>query len=500
MSAARSMFRFCCRRAGVCLALLLTACANVPEYQRPPLPVPAQWSADSGKGAAGLANARSADAARMAWQSYFKDPRLQSLIATALLNNRDLQIASARVLEARAQYGLAKADRLPTVMAFGKADYEGIPGTLNTGALTSQRFDANVASMSYELDFWGRVARLTEAAKASYFATEEAQRAAQLGLVAEVASTYYSVIQFDELIRLAERTLVSREQTHELIRRGRDLGGAYDFELRQAQGLLESAQVNLEGLRHQRQVSVNQLQFLLGASPTDLPGGQSLFEQALELDVAPGLPADVLLYRPDVIAAEERLVAAHANIQAARAAFLPKVALTATLGLASTGLGTLFSNGAWAFQPIISMPLFDAGRTAAGVDIAEARKVVAVAEYERTLQQAFREVADQLSARAAMAKQIRSAALNVEAQERRLEIANARNQAGLASFLEVLDAERDVTTARQTHVQIRRAQLEAATLLYKALGGGNQVASGAEPRAGQQNAPVSATSNQDPHG
>jgi multidrug efflux system outer membrane protein len=449
-------------------ACLLVACADAPKYERPALPVPAVWSVNTD--ASAPANALRG----LAWQVYFTDPRLRSLIALALENNRDLKIAAARVLEARAQYGIAKADRLPSLSAFGKADYEGIPASLNTGALTSQRVDANVSSISYEVDFWGRIASLTEAAKASFFATEEAQRSVQLGLIADVANTYYAVVQFDELVRLAEITVASRAQTHELMGRGKDLGGAYDFEFRQTQGLLESARVNLEGLKHQRQIAVNQLQFLVGATPQDLPEGQSLFEQGLELDIAPGLPADVLLYRPDVIAAEERLMAAHANIHAARAAFLPKVALTATLGLASTGLGTLFANGAWAFQPILSMPLFDGGRTAAGVDIAQARKVIAVAEYERIIQQAFREVADQLSARAAMANQLKSALLNVQAQERRLEIATARNQAGLASFLEVLDAERDVTTARQTMVQIRKAQLESATLLYKALGGGTQ--------------------------
>ena len=448
--------------------LLLSACTPLAEFHRPEPPVPLAWP---GAENAGLTKR---DAVKIHWRTFFIDPALQALIAAALENNRDLRIAAARVQEARAQYGIAKADLGPSFNLLGTGNFSRTPGDLSGSgsAVTSQRYDLSMAAVSFELDFWGRLAGLTDAARLSYLATEESRRAVYISLVADVASAYFTLLQMNELTVLARSTVELHEQSLALILKGRDLGATYDFEFEQARGLFESARASLDNIEHQRTVTANRLNFLIGNATVALPEGGSLEAQGLDSDLAPGLPAEVLLARPDVMAAEQRLIAAHANIGAARAAFLPKVLLTASLGAASQGLLGLFTGGAWSFQPVISMPLFDGGRIAAGVDVAEARKVIAVAEYEKTIQLAFREVADLLSSRVSLARQMRSATANTAAQEKRLQIAQGRFGVGLVSYLEVLAGQRELLSAQQTEAQVRRAQLEATAQLYKALGGG----------------------------
>lgn len=424
------------------------ACSQTSELQRPSAPIPEVWpklESESGK----------VDASQTHWKAFFTDPRLQALIGAALEHSRDLRIAMARVEEARAQYGIARADRLPTV-GFGAEN------------------GLSVLSASYEIDFWGRVAGMGESARWSLLATEEARRAVHVSLVADVASAYFAVLQMDEVIALAATTVGLREESLALIRKGRDLGGTQEYEVQQAYALLQSAKSTLSSYEHQRNINQNKLNFLVGEVSDDLPPGRGLNEQSLDADLAPGIPSEVLLLRPDVIAAEQRLKAAHANIDIARTAFFPKILLSSGFGVASQSLTTLAGSGAWYFAPVISsLPLFDNGRTAAGVSLAEARKEIAVAEYERTIQLAFREVADSLSARASLTNQLRAAIANGNAQETRLHIAKARHQAGLVSYLEVLDGEREVLNAHQLSAQLRRAQLESSAQLYKALGGGD---------------------------
>jgi multidrug efflux system outer membrane protein len=455
------------KATGICLAVLLCACAQQTDYVRPAAPVPGRWPA-------AVEQDLAQESSKVHWKSYFADPRLQALIEIALKNNRDLRIAAARVEEARAQYGFARAERLPTVNLQGGATYTGTPPDLvNAGTPANyERYDVTVASVSYEVDFWGRLAGLTETARNNYLATEEAQRAFQLSLVADVANTYFSQVQLEELSRLANETLESRERSYQVVLKGRDGGVAQGFEADQALASLEIARSARDGIQHQWTVTTNRLNFLIGEVPDALPAGLGLQDQGLDAALAPGLPGDVLLLRPDVMAAERRLMAAHANIGAARAAFLPKILLTAGIGVASQGLDTLFKGAAWNFAPTLSAPLFDGGRLDASLDIAQARKVVAVAEYEKAIQAAFREVADLLSARASLARQMRSAQINEQAQARRLEAATARNQIGLSSYLDVLDGQRELLAAQQGTAQIRRAQLETASQLYKALGGG----------------------------
>ena len=452
-------------------AMLLAGCSQMPAFQRPMPPVPNVWP---GHVILDQGNLTKLDAAKTHWRSFFTDPQLQVLIAAALEHNRDLRIAIARVQEARAQYGIARADLSPSVSLLGSGNFARTPGDLSSSGApsTSERYDLSLAAVSFELDFWGRIAGLTEAARVSYLATEEARRSVYLSLVADVASAYFTLLQMNELTVLARATVDLHEQSLALIAKGRDLGGTYDFEYQQALGLLESSRASLDGVEHQSTVATNRINFLIGNTPLEIPVDGNLLGQSLDVELAPGLPADVLLVRPDVIAAEQRLLAAHANIGAARAAFLPKILLTASLGAASQGLVGLFAGGAWSFQPVISLPLFDGGRIAAAVDIAEARKVIAVAEYERSIQLAFREVADLLSSRISLARQWRASNANTKAQESRLRVAQGRYEAGLASYLEVLAGQRELIAAQQMGAQVRRAQLESIAQLYKALGGG----------------------------
>lgn len=413
-------------------------------------------------------------AAQTHWRAFFSDPQLQALIETALQNNRDLRIAAARVSEARAQYGVVRADQLPTVSLLGSGNDTRTPAELTGDGVKAngRRFDLSLSTVSYELDFWGRLANLSEAARASYLSTEEAQRAVQLSLISDIATSYFMLLHTKQLIDLTHATLDLREQSLALISKGKDLGSLDDYVFQQAEGAVETTRISLAEIEHQHTLAANRLNMLLGKVVDPLPESGSLEAQGLDTALPAGLPADVLLLRPDVMSAEQRLRAAHANIDAARAAFLPKVTLTATLGVASQGLFSLFSGGAWAFQPLLSLPIFDSGRTAANLDIVQARKVIAVAEYEKTIQQAFREVADLLSARASLARQLQASTANLKAQGRRLDIAQARFNAGMVGYLEVLDAQRDIVAAQQATAQVRRQQLESAAQLYKALGGG----------------------------
>ncbi len=455
----------------IILAAMLGGCTLMPNYERPSAPVPGAWP-DSVKLKA------TTEPAPGDWQHYFPDPRLQALIAAALENNRDLRIATARIAEARAQYGIQFADRFPNLNLTGTRNASLTPaGASVTGsAVQSQRYDVGVSLVSFELDFWGHVSSLNAFAKASYLATESAQRAFRLSLIADVANAYLSLLEMRERTQLTASTVRARAETKELVTRRREMGVSSELDFLQAEGAYQAALAELANLERQLAAAQNLLNQLLGQSMAeikDLPSGRSLAEQGISASLIAGLPAEVLLQRPDVLAAEQKLIAANANIGAARAAFFPRISLTGSAGTASSSLNGLFKSGsgAWNFMPSISMPLFDAGRTSANVDVAAARKVIAVAEYEKTIQQAFREVADLLNASDKLAEQLTAQAANSKVQKQRLRLVEARYQAGIANHLEVLDAQRDAFTAEQGEVQVRRAWLTAATQLYKALAG-----------------------------
>lgn len=446
----------------------LGGCSLAPTYQRPAAPVPAAWP-DSVKPAG------KTDAAMTDWKVYFPDPRLQALIAAALENNRDLRIATARISEARAQYGIVQADRLPNVSLNAQRTASLSPASTSiTGRpFQAQRYDVNVGLVSFELDFWGRVSSLNAAAKASYLATESAQRAFRLSLIADVANAYLSVLELGERSELASRTANGRSELHGLIGKRRDAGLSSDLDVLQAEGVYQAALADQATLQQQLAAAENLLQQLVGQMPVTLPAGRSLAQQDIRPEVMAGLPSEVLLQRPDVLAAEQRLIAANANIGAARAAFLPRISLTGAFGTASRAMSGLFAAGsdAWNFQPALTVPLFDAGRNSANLAVARARRDIAVAEYEKSIQLAFREVADLLNARDSLATQLAARQANARAQQQRLKLVEARYKAGIVSHLELLDAQRDDYAAVQSELQVRRALISAATQLYKALAG-----------------------------
>lgn len=455
---------------GIALILGLQGCAQTPDYQRPAAKLPEAWQARPG--ASGATNA-----AAIPWRSFFRDPRLQALVEGALAHNHDLKIALARVAETRAQFNITSADRLPTANLSGSRTKNKIPGAF-TGIdrpVTTERDELSITAVSFELDFWGRVAQLSEAAKASFLASESASRALRISLISEVANLYFTVLDLDERIAIVQASIASRKRNRDLVKRGQELGAAARSDFLLAEGSLHTAQGELANLENQRAAADHALTLLVGRLPADLPAGTPLAEQEVRQDLAPGIPSEVLYARPDVIAAENRLKEAHANVAAARAAFLPRILLTAGLGLASPTLARLFAPGTgnWLYQPTLSLPLFDGGRTAGASDVAEARRNSAIAEYEKTIQQAFREVADLLAARTSLAEQRQATEAALDAYRERLIVAEARFKSGSISYLEVLEAQKDLFAQQQLAVQVRRAQLTTAAQLYKALGGGD---------------------------
>lgn len=466
-SLSRRFHRFA---VGVC-ALVVVGCATGPDYERPAAPVPAT-----------IGDVGAVDEVTLPdWNVYFADKALQRLIAAALDSNRDLRTATARVEEARAQYGIQRADLFPSFNLNAEAASSRGPVTFPIAGQTqnlsvvTRRYSVNLGLLAYELDFWGRVRRLTEAALANYFATEQAQRAFRLSLIAEVANTYFTVRTLDERAEFARRTAQTRDEGLRVISRRLEAGVASRLDLLQAQSLLESARADAAALARQAANARNALAVLVGR-PLALPAptGAALDDLPLPPSLPPGLPSSVLLNRPDVLQAEQTLVAANANIGAARAAFFPRITLVGAFGVASNDVDDLFDGDrrAWSFVPSIAQPLFAGGRLSSSLDVAAARKVVAVAQYEKAIQQAFAEVANVLSDEALLAEQYAAQERLLARQTERLKLAEARYNAGLIGFLEVLDAQREQYAAQQALIDVKRARLAAAAQAYKALGGG----------------------------
>lgn len=459
--------------AAVLAAVLLAGCSLIPAYERPATPVPQTFGEEPPSPPAGLLPPEAASLPD--WRTYFTDPALHALIETALANNRDLRAALARVEEARALAGVARADRFPTLSGGASGSRSRTPADLtnNGSASTDSRYDVNLGVTAFELDFWGRVAALSDAARAQYLASGEAAQSFRVGLVGDVARTWYQLAALTEQSRLADDTLKTREESLGLIRRRFEVGLANDLDVLAAESLVETVRVQATELARQRAQTENALRLLIGTIEA-LPAAPVLSTLPPLSELAPGLPSDVLLRRPDVRAAEQRLIASNANIGAARAAFFPRIALTGEFGTASNALSGLFGAGsaAWLFQPVLSLPLFDAGRNQANLEVAQARKVQAIADYEKAIQQAFREVADALAARATYGTQLRAQEANLRTQEARLERVKARERAGIATYLEVLDASRDAFSAQQALVTSRLQLQDAQIALYKALGGG----------------------------
>lgn len=450
---------------GAAVMVLLASCSFIPAYERPAAPVPEHFDGVTETAVSPLSS----------WREYFSDPSFHVLIEAALNHNRDLKITLARVEEARALAGIARADRFPTLEAQASGNRSRTPADLSdTGqSLVASRYDAALGLTAFELDFWGRVAALSASARAQYLATDEAAKSFRIGLISDVANTWLQLTELAERVRLAAETLKTREEGLDITRKRQEAGLSTDLDVLAAESFAESLRAQWADLKRQRVQTENALRLLTGMA-VNLPAPTNLANQPVLAELSPGLPSVVLQQRPDVRAAEQQLIAANANVGAARAAFFPRIALTANLGTASKELSGLFDAGskAWLFNPVLTLPLFDAGRTRANVDVAEARKIQAVANYEKTVQQAFREVADVLAAGSTLGEQVAALEANWRAQQARFERVKAREQAGIANYLEVLDANRDVFNAEQTLASSRRQLLSARVTLFKSLGGG----------------------------
>jgi multidrug efflux system outer membrane protein len=466
------------------VALLLSACSMAPTYERPAAPVAEAYAFNPSGIAAKtgfdthLPGPGQKNATDTGWRDYFTDPHLQQLIAAALENNRDLRTAVLRIEEARAQYNIQSADRLPNVNASVADTRAKTPAFLSSSGRSTigERYDVGVSVSAFELDFFGRVKSLNDAALASYLATEEARSAAQIALVSQVAQAYYTERAYAEQHALAVQTYEARTRTYKLTQQRAEVGASSRLDLRSSETLMETARASALALARQRAQAENALTLLVGQAPANAASGAMPGDLQINFMTAipTGLPSDLLIRRPDIRAAEQRLKAANANIGAARAAFFPRISLTAAVGSSSPALHGLFDSGSgsWSFAPQLTLPIFDAGRNRANLTLAEVRKNIAIADYEKTIQTAFREVADALAARDYLGEQEAAQRAVQEAQADRLKLLQLRFDNGVASSLDVLDAQRELFSAQQALVQARLLRTTSAIDLYRTLGGG----------------------------
>jgi multidrug efflux system outer membrane protein len=442
----------------------LSGCQIMPTFIKPSAPVPNSYPTSDSNSAKPIADT--------GWNDFFQNPDLREAISTALKNNHDLKTAVLQIEEARALYGIQRADQLPTINATGgvNTSRQLLAGTMRE----TTAYQVGVGLSAFELDFFGRVKNLSAAALSQYLATEEARRAIQISLVGEVAKAWLIERALAEQITLAQRTLKGRESSRDLVRKRLDAGITNAMEFQQSETLVYSAKVVLLSLRRQHALAVNALTLLTGSAIKLPTQTATLSTQVITADIGEGLPSDLLERRPDIRAAEQRLRASQANIAAARAAFFPRISLTTGYGLASNDLGGLFEGGSrtWSFFPQITLPIFDSGRNKASLNLAEIRSNIAVTNYEKTIQIAFREVADALSARATLTEEIEAQSAFRNAQAERLTLARARYENGISSYLDLLDAERELFNAEQALVQSQLLRLTNAVDLYRSLGGG----------------------------
>jgi NodT family efflux transporter outer membrane factor (OMF) lipoprotein len=447
------------------LALALAGCVSLaPKYERPAAPVAATFPELAASPASAAA------ASGIAWQQFFADARLRQLIELALANNRDLRVAILNIEQARAQFQIRRADRLPTLAAAAG----GSRATEDRDTIRSS-YSVGLGVSSFELDLFGRVRSLSDAALAQFLATEEARKATHISLIASVANAYLATLADDELLALTQKTLAAREESFKLVQLKYDNGVVSNLDLQQARSLVDSARVTLAQQQRQRAQDASLLTLLVGQPvPGDLAAGKTLAETALA-ELPAGLPSDLLAVRPDIRAAEQQLIAANANIGAARANFFPRISLTGSAGTVSPELGGLFKSGSfgWSFAPQVVLPLFDHGRNTATLGSATAGRDIAVAQYEKSIQAAFREVSDALAGQATYSEQLRAQRAVAAAEAERFKLSDLRYRAGAASYLDLLDAQRSLFGAQQAAVQANLARLQNQVTLYRVLGGGS---------------------------
>lgn len=465
-----------------CLSLLLAgalaACSLEPGYKRPAQPVPNAWTSGPAYKTTPAGNTRNPNqaVADIGWRDFFQDDRLRKLIELALANNRDLRMSVLAIDEARAKYRIQRAVQFPAVNATAGEASQRLPPELRAPGQSAvvNQYSAGVGFNAFELDFFGRVRSLRHEALEQYLATEEARRSAQISLVAEVANSYLTWLADQALLKLSEETLKSQQAASDVVSRSIKAGALAQLDLNRVQTQVETARVGVEQYTRQVAQDENALALLIGGPlPRDLPPARTLDAQGILAELPAGLPSELLERRPDIMMAEHQLKAANANIGAARAAFFPSISLTGALGVASGSLTGLFRAGAaWVFAPQITVPIFNAGSNQANLDVAKVSKDINVANYEKTIQTAFREVADGLAARGTYARQTVAQEKLVTATKETYRLSDLRFRGGIDDYLAVLDSQRSLFGAQQTLISLRLAQLTNQVTLYKALGGG----------------------------
>ncbi|MBB6256297.1 multidrug efflux system outer membrane protein [Xanthomonas arboricola] len=469
----------------IAVAGVLSGCTLMPRYARPDAPVPERFAGTELSTASTTTDAASPeqaiDIANIGWRQVFTDPALQQVIALALENNRDLRVAALNIEVARAQYRVERAALLPAVQGTGTANNARTPSEL---AIPGQpqvfrTYSANIGVSAYELDLFGRVRSLKEQALQQFLSTAEARRSTHISLVAEVATAYLTLAADQQLLQLAQSTLSSQGDSYRLQQRSFELGVASQLSLRQAQTTVETARVDVERYTAQVAQDRNALVLLVGTQvpaellPQALPDGASVDGNVLA-SVPAGLPSQLLQRRPDILEAERNLRAANANIGAARAAFFPSISLTASTGSSSSSLSHLFDSGtrAWSFVPTLTLPIFNAGRNRANLDMAKANRDIEVAQYEKAIQSAFREVSDALAQRETLGRQLQAQQALVDATADSYRLSQARFERGVDSYLQALDAQRALYSAQQNLITTQLSRFTNLTTFYKAMGGG----------------------------
>ena len=458
------------------LLLALSACTMAPDYIRPEPPVPAAWPSGPAYSAE-TGTAADKAVAEIPWREFFIDPRLQKVIELSLANNRDLKVATLNVERFRAFYQIERAQLLPQLNASAAGSVQRVPADLsgNDSPEIRRQYSVGIGVSAYELDLFGRVQSLKEEALEAYFATEEAQRAARISLIAAVAQSYLTLAADQEALALARQTLESRQSSFGLIDKRFNAGITSALDLHQAQTLVDGARVQSVLATRLVAQDENLLVLLVGAPlPAELLPMQLGDATTLLQELAPGLPSESLLRRPDIIQAEHRLKGANANIGAARAAFFPRIALTGSVGLGSDQLTGLFKSGAgaWSFAPQITLPIFDAGRNRANLKVSQVEREIAVAAYENAILTAFREVADALAERGTIDELLAAQQSLTAATAESARLSLVRYDKGADSYLSVLDAQRALFVTEQSLISARLSRLINLVTLYKVLGGG----------------------------
>jgi multidrug efflux system outer membrane protein len=447
-----------------------------PNYSRPAAPVPQAWPGGPAykEAATGAASKPVAD---IPWAEFFVDPQLRKLVALALENNRDLRVAVLNIERSRALYQIQRSDLFPKVNANADAVFQRLPADLSsTGqARNVEQYNVGLGVSSYELDLFGRVRSLKDQALEQFLATEHARRGVQISLVSQVATTYLTLAADRERLQLARDTLASQQSSYRLTRSRFDAGVSSALDLHQAQTSVDTARVDIARFTTLVAQDENALNLVVGSpAPAELlPTALSENLAALK-DLAPGLPSDVLLRRPDILQAENLLKGANANIGAARAAFFPRITLVSSVGFGSDDLARLFKGNAfaWSFAPQVTLPIFDAGSNRANLNVAEVDRDIAVAQYEKAIQTAFREVADALAQRGTIDDQVTAQQSLTDATAESYRLSQARYEKGVDSYLQVLDSQRSLYSAQQNLISTRLARLINLTTLYQVLGGG----------------------------